>query len=113
MPKTQIEKAMSFLAFEPEESFKDLTENDKKDLYSWCSTVFSNPLFEKLFNEVYTEQVIETMKILENHDLAVESRGKIFGIAGVKDCFKKYHFLYRDMIKDKTPMTTEEKHEVI
>lgn len=113
MPKTKLEKSMSLLAFEPENSFADLTENDKKDLYSWCSAVFSNPLFEKLFNEVYTAQVLDTLGKLENHDFAIEGRGQIFGIAGVKECFQKYHNLYRDMIKKDEKMTTEEKQEII
>ena len=101
MPK--IKKAIDFLSFSTDELSENLDENEKKDLYSWCSVVFSNPLFEKLFTELYTQQVLDTIGELENHDRAVEGRGKIFGIAGVKDIFQKYHSLYLDSIKKDEP----------
>lgn len=113
MAEKKIKKAMEFFSFEPEDIFSDLSENDKKDLYSWCSVVFSNPLFEKLFNELYTTQVLETISKIDNHDLAIESRGQIFGIAAVKDLFKFYHLQYVDMTKKDEPMTVDEKNEII
>ena len=111
--KEKLEKSMSILSFQPDNSFKDLSENDKKDLASWCSVVFSNPLFEKLFNELYTEEVLNTVGLLGDRDASLEGRGQIFGIAGVKEIFNKYHLQHLDNIKKDEPMTPEEKHSSI
>lgn len=100
---SKIKKATDFLTFSSNELFENLSENEKSDLYSWCSIVYTNPLFEKLFTELYTEQVLDTIKNLENHEASIESRGKIFGIAGVKDIFQKYHALYLESIKKEEP----------
>lgn len=110
---TQLQKSLQLLSFQPEELFDTLTENEKKEIYAWCSGVFKNSLFEKIFNEVYTKEVMDTIGNLENHDLALEGKGRLIGVAGVKELFKTYHLLHLESIKKEAPMTDEEKQEII
>lgn len=105
-----IKKAISMFSFQPEELLESLSENDKKDLLSFCSVVFSNQLFEKLFDEIYTKQIMETVMNIDNNDLSKENKGKLLGIAGVKDIFQQYHSQYLDLIKKQEDF---DKHEVI
>jgi hypothetical protein len=105
-----IKKAISMFSFQPDDLFQNLSENDKKDLLSFCSVVFSNKLFERLFDEIYTKQIMETVMNIDNNDLSKENKGKLLGIAGVKDIFQQYHLQYLDLIKKEEDF---DKNEVI
>ena len=113
MAKKKLEKSISLLSFQPDELFENLDENSKKDIYSWCSIMFTNPLFKKIFDELYTNQIIATVGKLDDLNDAIEARGIIFGIAGVKDIFQKYHQLHLEATKSDEEMTTQEKHEIV
>lgn len=95
----EIKKVVSMFSFQSNELFENLSENDKKDLLSFCSVTFTNILFEKLFNEIYTKQVMETISNIDNNDLSKENKGKLLGIAGVKEMFQNLHSQYLDTIK--------------
>ena len=110
---TKLEKSLQLLSFQPEELFDTLSENEKKEIYAWCSGVFTNSLFEKIFNEIYTKEVLDTVGNLENHDMAIEGRGKIIGIAGLKELFQQYHLLHLDNLRKDAPMSIEEQQEII
>lgn len=107
---SEIKKVISMFSFQPDELFQNLSENEKKDLLSFCSVIFSNGLFEKLFNEIYTKQIIETVMNIDNNDLSKENKGKLLGIAGVKELFEQLHFQYLDLIKKEEDF---DKNEVI
>lgn len=107
---SEIKKVVSMFSFQPDELFENLSENEKKDLLSFASTFFSNKLFEKLFNELYTKQVMETIMCVDDVNLIIENKGKLLGIAGVKEMFQQLHLQYLDTIKKEEDF---DKNEVI
>jgi len=109
----KLELAVSLFTFSPDCLLENLSENDKKEIYAGCSTIYTNPVFKKVCDELYTRDI--STAIINSHDLdtLAESRGQLFGVAALRELIKKYHDIYIDSIKHEEKMTSEEKQEII
>jgi len=109
----KFNKATSLLSFTPDELFKSLSENEKKDLISNCSLIFSNPAFQKVCNEIYTEEIMNTISNSHDIETLAEGRGKIMGAASVMELFKTYHLQHLDSLKKEETLSSEDRQEII
>ena len=109
----KIKKASSLLSFSPDELFSNLDENEKKEILSACSIIYNNKIFQKICNEIYTKEIMDTIQNSNDIVALAEGRGKILGVAGVLEIIKSYHLEYIDFISKSEQMTPEELHEII
>lgn len=86
-------------SFSREESFADLSENEKKDLLANCSLIFCNPALKQICDILYTRELLETMSNSKDYESIAEGRGHVFGIADVFATIHGFHLQYLDSIK--------------
>lgn len=104
---------MSLLSFSPDDLFKNLTENEKQELLAGCSTIFTNPVFVKVCNEMYTEEILNTIANSHDVETMAEGRGKIMGASAVMELFKTYHLQYLESLKQEDKLSNEDRQEII
>ncbi|MEY2595072.1 MAG: hypothetical protein RI965_344 [Bacteroidota bacterium] len=84
--------------FNTDSLFKNLTENEKKELLSSASIIFTNPTFKKIYDEIFTILVLELAGSATQETL-LEYQGKLKGIDLVFDTLQSYHVQYVEMVK--------------
>lgn len=96
---TKIKEAEHILTFSREELFENLTENERKELISNCSLIFTNPAFKRICSEIYTRSLLESYSSAKDFEQIVEGRGYVFGIASVISTIESFHLQYLDSLK--------------
>lgn len=110
MEKEIAKKIKGLLSFSEKGLFENLSEKDKKELLANCSLIHNNKAFEKVCNEVYTKEILNTIFTAKTTEELAEGRGKLLGIAGLVDLIKLYNSQYLSTIKEEEGF---DKHEII
>lgn len=97
--RKQTKKDLKIIAFQQEEFFDKLSENEKKDFLAGCSVIFNNKVFKKVCDDIGTEQILYTAKEAVTAEDLAYGRGKIHGIAIVYETFAGYNSIHQQNIK--------------
>lgn len=96
---TKIKQTTNLLSFNKDSLFENLTEEDKKEMLSKCSLIYTNEVFQKVCDEIYTKEILNTISNAKTIEDLAEGRGKLFGIAGLLELIQSYHLQYLESIK--------------
>lgn len=97
------------LDFKKESLILGLTEKEKKEFLGDCSVIFKNPSFKKLCDELYSQQVMETVNSNTIEEMK-QGQGIILGIQKVFDTIMANHAEFVSLTKQKEDF---DKNEII